>query len=71
MKLLINMTAGEVEMNLQMHCFNSTQLVETTSNKLTHMGRHGHTAVKVDTKVADGVSWVDFCIAKGEGTAVK
>jgi len=35
------------------------------------MGRHGHTAVKVDSKVADGVSWVDFSMAKGEGTAVK
>ena len=27
----------------------TTQLVKTASNEMTHMGRHGHTAVKVDS----------------------
>jgi len=31
---------------------------------LTNMGRHGHTAVELDSKVADGVSWSDFSIPK-------
>jgi len=35
------------------------------------VGCLGQAAVEVDSKVADGVSWEDFCIAKGKGTAVK
>ena len=35
-----------------------TTVGKTTSKELTHMGHHGHTAVKVDSKVANGVSWV-------------
>lgn len=46
-----------------------TQLVKTASDELTHVGRHGHKAVEwtlglqmVSTRVADGVSMVNFCI---------
>ena len=50
----------------KMPAVDTTQLVNTALIELTRMVHHGHTAVKVDSKVADGVSWSNFFITMAE-----